>query len=74
MKNILLKRFWNVVFIFLTVFSFAQTPPPPGEGNESGDTGGISQPIDSYTTLLLIIGIMLIITIAYTKIKQMKKI
>jgi len=74
MKNILLKRFWSVVFIFLAVLSYAQTPPPPGEGNESGDTGGISQPIDSYTTLLLMIGVLLIFTIAYTRIKQMKKI
>jgi len=74
MKNILLKRFWSVVFIFLTVLSYAQTPPPPGEGNESGDIGGISQPIDSYTALLLIIGVVLIVATIYNKTRQMKNI
>lgn len=72
MKKNLLKRFWTLIFVVYATLYYAQ-PPLPGEGDESGGPGGISQPIDSYVMLLLLIGIALIAITVYKKNKAGKK-
>lgn len=59
MKSILNKTILSLVLLVLGVLVNAQTPPPPQE--ESGDVGGISQPVDMYVIWLAIVAVAFII-------------
>lgn len=63
MKNTIYKTFLSFFVLVLGVLTNAQTPPanmpPPQE--ESGDIGGISQPIDMYVVLLAVVAVAFII-------------
>ena len=67
MKNILNRTFLSLI-LFLGVLINAQTQtetssmptlPPPGE--ETGEIGGISQPIDMYVIWLAVIAMLFIV-------------
>lgn len=68
MKNLFNKVILGLI-IFLGVMANAQTPPPPQD--ESGDIGGISQPIDMY---LVWLGALAVVFIAYFVKQNSKKI
>lgn len=75
MKNIFIKKLAVVLFFVYGALTYAQAGPPvPGEGTESGDTGGISQPIDGYVIWLLAVGVIFLIAFAKMKSKQIKNI
>ena len=74
MKNLFIKRLAAFLLFMYGILSFAQTPPVPGEGDESGDVGGITQPIDSYVFWLFLAGVILLIVFAKMKSKQIKNI
>lgn len=72
MINLLFKRRIYIFLLILTsIFSFAQTVPPPPENPESGDIGAYpASPIDAYTLVLFLIGTLLIISVFYLKPKS----
>lgn len=71
-KNILLKKAYQLVLVLVSVFSFAQSVPPPPDNPESGDIGGYpASPIDSYIFVLFFVAIAMI---AFIAMKQRQKI
>lgn len=62
MKNTIYKTFLSFLALVLGVFINAQKPPAnmPPPTAESGDIGGISQPIDNYIVLLMLVAVFAI--------------
>ena len=61
MMNILCKKAYYLLFLLVSVISFAQSVPPPPENPESGDIGGYpASPIDAYTFILFLIAVAMI--------------
>lgn len=59
--NILCKKAYYLLFLLVSVISFAQSVPPPPENPESGDIGGYpASPIDAYTFILFLIAVAMI--------------
>ncbi len=72
MMNYISKKTYSILFILLSIFSFAQTVPPPPENPEGGDIGGYpASPIDAYTFVLFLVAIMMI---AFFALKQKQRI
>ena len=61
MMNILCKKAYYLLFLLVSVISFAQSVPPPPENPESGDIGGYpASPIDAYTFILFLVAVAMI--------------
>ena len=59
--NILCKKAYYLLFLLVSVISFAQSVPPPPENPESGHIGGYpASPIDAYTFILFLIAVAMI--------------
>lgn len=72
MKNILLKKASNLLFLLVSFISFAQSVPPPPDNPEGGDIGGYpASPIDSYTVMLFAVAVILM---AFFALKKKEKI
>lgn len=75
MKNIFIKKLSIALFFILGVISYAQRPPVPGEGTESGDIGDqATAPIDDYVIWLLLLAVVFLVAFARLKAKQLKNI
>ena len=70
MKNNLIAKFLGMVLVLLNVVLNAQGVPPPPPQEESGDIGGITQPIDAYVVYLAVFAIVM--TIYYVKKNKTK--
>ena len=72
MMNILCKKAYYLLFLLVSVISFAQSVPPPPENPESGDIGGYpASPIDAYTFILFLVAVAMI---TFFAVKQKQRI
>lgn len=70
--NILCKKAYYLLFLLVSVISFAQSVPPPPENPESGDIGGYpASPIDAYTFILFLVAVAMI---TFFAVKQKQRI
>lgn len=72
MMNLLSKRTCSFLLVLISIFSFAQSVPPPPDNPESGGIGGYpASPIDAYTFILFLLAIAMIV---FFVLKQKQRI
>ncbi|MPS73290.1 MAG: hypothetical protein E2590_09095 [Chryseobacterium sp.] len=72
MMDSLFKKAYSLIFILISMLSFAQSVPPPPENPESGGIGAYpASPIDGYTFILFLAAILMIVVFALKSRKRL---
>ncbi|MDP9956757.1 hypothetical protein [Epilithonimonas hungarica] len=72
MMDSLFKKAYSLIFILISMLSFAQSVPPPPENPESGGIGAYpASPIDGYTFILFLAAILMIVVFALRSRKRL---
>lgn len=72
MMDLLFKKAYSLIFILISILSFAQSVPPPPENPESGGIGAYpASPIDGYTFILFLAALLMIAVVTLKSRKRL---